>query len=267
MRLRLLIEYDGGAFRGWQRQPGRATVQGAVEHALSVALGAPTAIYGSGRTDAGVHATGQVAHADVPDGVDAARADPFRLQAALNGLLPDAVAILEVAAAPDAFHARFDARRRTYRYRIATAPRALDRHVRALVRPSPDLELMNAAAAALLGAHDYSSFCRTQSETTNRVCDVGHAAWAPDDRPGDATFEIAATRFLHGMVRAIVGTLVEIGHGKRPPDALPGVLAARDRRAAGPAAPAHGLCLHHVAYDGTAPDPAPARDFPPPSRV
>lgn len=240
---RFLIEYDGTDFHGWQIQPGQRTIQGALEAALATALRQPVAVVGSGRTDAGVHARGQVAHV-----VSETAPDTYRLRAQLRGLLPEAIVVRQLERAPEGFHARFDATRRTYHYHVSEEPRALDRRWRVQLAPFPDLNAMNTAAEALLGEHEFSSFCRTRSETTNRVCRVERAQWVPDPRAGDWRFEIAADRFVHGMVRAVVGTLLEIGRGRRAQDSLPSVLAARDRREAGPAAPAHGLVLHHIDY-------------------
>ncbi|HEX7071829.1 MAG TPA: tRNA pseudouridine(38-40) synthase TruA, partial [Rhodothermales bacterium] len=235
---RLLLEYDGSRFHGWQIQAGRPSVQETLERAIEVATGHATTVVGSGRTDAGVHARGQVAHFVVDEALDA-----FRLKASLNGILDGGVVVLAVEQAPDDFHARYDARRRRYHYYIATEPRVLDRHMRLYVRPAPDFERMNRAAQHLLGTHQFDAFCRARSETTNRVCTVHTAAWQPEDRTGDWTFVIEADRFLHGMVRSIVGTLLQIGHNQRDGEQLPEVLASRDRRRAGPAAPAHGLVL------------------------
>lgn len=241
---RILLEYNGAAYSGWQVQPGRSTIQAEVERALGTALRRPIPVVGSGRTDAGVHARGQVAHFQA-DAVD----DLFRLCGSLNGLLPRDIVVLAVEEAPERFHARYDARRRTYHYHATTAPRALDRHVRWLLRPAPDFERMNEASRAFLGTHNFSAFCRTASETENRICTVERAAWTSETRRGDWRFEIVADRFLHGMVRAIVGTLVQIGRGALPTGCIPEVLLGGDRRGAGPAAPAHGLVLEAVTYD------------------
>jgi tRNA pseudouridine38-40 synthase len=240
---RMLLEYDGTGFHGWQIQPGHVSVQEALEQALAVVVPERPRIVGSGRTDAGVHARGQVAHFRVNETLD-----PPRIRASLNGLLPETVAVLALDPAPDHFHARYDARGRRYAYYVRTLPIVLERHARVLVRPAPDFDAMNRAAEGLLGTHDFSAFCRSRSETMNRVCTVNRAEWHRERRRGDAQFNIVADRFLHGMVRAIVGTLLQIGRGKRVESDMGRILASLDRREAGPAAPSRGLVLEEVIY-------------------
>ena len=241
---RLDIEYDGTDWHGWQIQPDDQTVQGAIETAMQTALRQAVSITGSGRTDSGVHASGQVAHFKTSEPLDA-----HRLLASLNGLLPDSIAIRDVVCVQDGFHARFDAVSRQYRYRIATRPIALGAPYRWFLRPAPDWKLMNEAACLLKGTKNFSSFCRTASETENRVCTISEAIWnASPERDGDLDFVIRADRFLHGMVRSIVGSLVDIGNGKAGVESMLDVIAAEDRTAAGFAAPARGLTLEKVEY-------------------
>lgn len=242
---RMTVEYDGSEFCGWQIQPDEPSVQESLEDALATALRVPVKVVGSGRTDAGVHARHQVAHFHFNEPVDT-----FRLLASLNGILPPSVAVRSLREVEDAFHARYDARVRTYHYHVTTGFRALDRHMRLRIHPEPDFNRMNVAARDLLGEHDFHTFCRTQSGTKNRVCTLHVARWMAESDAGDWRFEISGNRFLHGMVRAIVGTLLEIGQEDRPIDDIPRLLAARDRRHAGPAVPAFGLVLEDVLYEG-----------------
>ncbi len=241
---RMDIEYDGTEWHGWQIQPDLPTVQGALEEAFKVAMRRSTSIMGSGRTDAGVHASGQVAHFK-----DDGPLDTVRLFGSLNGILPKTIAVRALEETHPSFHARFDAKIRQYRYRVSTLPIALDAHHRWFIRPFPDFNEMNRAASMLLGSHNYSAFCRVLSETENRVCEIALAQWSPvPARDGSFDFVIRGDRFLHGMVRSIVGTLLEIGHGKRAADSIPDLIASQDRTKAGFAAPAHGLTLEQVIY-------------------
>jgi len=241
---RLNIEYMGRDWHGWQIQPDHPTVQGAIEEALATALRQRVNVVGSGRTDTGVHASGQVAHMTFEGEIDL-----YRVLGSLRGLLPSSIAVRSIEPVRDDFHARFDARSRQYRYRLGSIPFAIDEAIRWFLRPAPDLDRMNEAARLLMGTHDFNSFCRTQSETENRVCTIERAEWVPvADATGKMDFVIRADRFLHGMVRAIVGTLVEIGQNKQEPQEIASILAARDRTVAGPAAPAHGLMLERVLY-------------------
>jgi tRNA pseudouridine38-40 synthase len=240
---KLLIEYDGTNLHGWQIQPDVPSVQGAIEDALAVVLPERTTVIGSGRTDAGVHARGQVAHFCLSESTDC-----WKLRGALNGLLPRSIRVLDLVEVSNDFHARFSATRRTYHYHVSVQPRALDAATRWVLKGVPNFEAMNEAAQVLVGTHDFSAFCRIQSETKNRVCTVVAAQWSAEERPGDWVFRISADRFLHGMVRTIVGTLMQVGYEKIAVDEVECILASRDRRDAGQAAPARGLVLQEVEY-------------------
>jgi tRNA pseudouridine38-40 synthase len=242
----LVIEYDGTDFAGWQVQPGQArTVQGVLAAALRTVTGEAATLHGAGRTDAGVHAEGQVAHVAV-----ATRLGPDELCRALGALLPRDVAVRRVVTVPDAFHARRDARSKLYRYRLWTgATRSPLRDRTSLwVRGSLDLGALRAAAQHLVGTHDFTSFraagsaVPTSTRTLTRVEVVG-------ERGAEVALDFEATGFLRHMVRNLVGTLLEVGRGQRPADSMPALIAARDRAQAGPTAPAQGLTLVSVRYD------------------
>lgn len=243
-RYRLTVEYDGTPFGGWQRQENVSSVQAVLEEALSRFTRERPAVTGSGRTDAGVHALAQVAH------VDLGRAwRPDRLVAALNAhLRPHPVAVLEARLVGEGFHARFSARRRRYLYRILNrrAPAALEVS-RAWHVPVPLVsEHMQQAAQALVGRHDFTSFrsSECQGRSPLKTLDLLHVR-----RSGELIeIHVAARSFLHHQVRNIAGSLKLVGEGRRSIGWIAEALAARDRSAAGPTAPAHGLFLAAVDY-------------------
>lgn len=241
---KILIEYDGSAFNGWQIQNGVPTVQETIEKALMVLCKERVEVVGSGRTDTGVHARGQVAHFRTPRIFD-----PYRLRYTIDSLTPASICIKDMWIVHDGFHARYDATLRRYHYYIATHWFTLGRQMRWLVRPMPDFDKMNEAASYLLGEHHFGTFCLTQSETLQRVCTLYKAQWEPELERGHWRFVIEGNRFLHGMVRAIVGTLLEVGHGKRNPEEMHTILAAQDRRYAGYSVPPQGLVLEYVGYE------------------
>ncbi len=242
---KLTLEYDGGDFEGWQEQAaGRRTVQGVLRATLAQLAGAPQHLTGAGRTDAGVHAEGQVASVRLATSFDAAN-----LLRALNARLPHDVAVRACAVAAENFDARRDARAKHYRYRVwnGALRSPLRRRRFAHTRVPLDVEAMARAAGALLGRHDFSSFEATGSSRTHSVrtlsrLEISGAAG------GEIRFDFEGDGFLRHMVRNIVGTLLEVGAGRRAADSFGALLAARDRSTAGPTTPACGLTLLRVDY-------------------
>jgi tRNA pseudouridine38-40 synthase len=243
-RYRLLIEYDGGPFVGWQLQAGGRSVQGVITEAIAAFTDEAVTVYGAGRTDAGVHALGQVAHVDL-----ARDWRPDRVRDALNARLrPHPVAVLAVDKVADAFHARFSAKRRQYLYRIVNrrADLALDRN-RAWRVPRPlDAAAMHAAAQGLVGRHDFTTFRAADCQAKSPVKTLDRLDVA---REGDEVCVRASARsFLHHQVRSMVGSLVAVGEGKWSGQDLAAALAARSRAACGQVAPPDGLYLVCVEY-------------------
>jgi tRNA pseudouridine38-40 synthase len=242
--IRLLLEYDGAGFAGWQLQVGHRTVEAELRRALEEVTSERPTVYAAGRTDAGAHAEGQVINFHYQG-----RLAPHRLMAALNARLPADVAVLRAdEAAPD-FHARCSARWRRYRYRYLErqARPALDRDRCWHQRHQLDVEAMSEAARALVGSHDWTTFCAASEPAGDRVRTVRRAAVT---RPGRfVEFEVLGDGFLRGMVRGLAGGLAEVGRGRRPPEWLGAILAARERRFAPKTAPAAGLTLVEVLYD------------------
>lgn len=254
MQLRLVVAYEGTRFQGWQRQAEGPTVQAELERALGVVLREPIRVRGAGRTDAGVHACGQVAAARVRRVPE----DLPRVLRGVNALLPDDVAVHALEVVDEAFDPRRDARSRIYEYRIWRGPAASPfwRRWSWHVPRALDLSAMERGARALLGEHDFAALCgadpHERPRTTRRR--VLESSWREEGPL--LIYRIEATAFVKHMVRNIVGTLVESGLGVRAPDAIPALLASGDRTRAGATAPAHGLALLAVRYGPSRVDPA-----------
>ena len=242
--IKLTVEYDGTPFHGWQVQPDAPTVQEALEQAVESVTQEKVTVVGSGRTDAGVHALGQVAHVQT--------GSPLPVEkwvAALNAHLPPEIAVTAAEEAPDGFHARYSARSKTYRYRILNrrARSARERTTAWWIQAPLDVEAMACAAGYCLGPHDFTAF---ESKSEPESSGLRRMLRLEVQRCGehiDLWFE--ATGFLYNMVRAMVGTLVQVGLGKIPPEQVARILESRDRAQAGPTAPPHGLCLMEVRYE------------------
>ena len=241
---KLTIEYDGTDFHGWQRQKSDRSIQGEIEAALHEMTREKINLIGSGRTDAGVHALGQVANFKCATRLDA---DDF--QNGLNSLLPDSIVIRDCEVVDADFHARFDARRKIYHYRILNRrlPTAIKRQYWWHVRRPLDLEMMNRAASELVGIHDFSTFEGTGSPRSDSIRQVFNAAFLKETED-NIVFEIEANGFLRFMVRSIVGTLADVGMGKIHPEDFRTILESQDRSQAGVTAPPRGLFLVRVVY-------------------
>jgi tRNA pseudouridine38-40 synthase len=250
VRLRIDLAYDGTDFHGWAAQPALRTVQGELTSALATVLRRPAAelqVVCAGRTDAGVHARGQVAHVDLAEPLDPD--DLERLPRRVNGVLAQDARVHRTVVAPDGFDARFGALWRRYAYRIADAADLVDplvrRHVLTWPRPL-DLDAMNQAAATLVGLHDFASFCK-QREGATTIRTLLELSWSRDDR-GVAVGTVRADAFCHSMVRALVGCLVAVGEGRKPPGWAHEILTAQRRDPSVAVLHAHGLTLEEVAY-------------------
>ena len=247
-RYALLVEYHGAPFAGWQRQTSLPSVQGAIESALAKLSPGPHTIAAAGRTDAGVHATGQVAHCDLPGDWD-----PFRLSEALNyHLKPDPVAILDCALVADDWHTRFDAVERQYLFRLISRRAPLTSEAGQMWRVNHDLDAqaMQAGADYLLGQHDFTTFRSSicQAKSPVKTLDALRIEVVPRAIGTEYQFHVRARSFLHNQVRSFVGTLERVGAGAWQPGDVARALAARDRAACGPVCPPQGLYLAGVRY-------------------
>lgn len=243
-RFRLTLEYDGTSFAGWQRQKNAPSIQEALENAITAFTGLPTTVFVAGRTDAGVHATGQVVHVDVPVRFDARTI----LRATNVHLRPHLISLLKVESVPSSFHARFDAIRRSYTYHIINrrSPLALDR-LRAWHYPRPlDVETMRQGASYLEGFHDFTTFRTVHCQSKSPLKTMDHIVIEMKEER--ILFRFTAPSFLHHQIRNIVGSLVLVGIGQWAPAHIKKILEAKDRAQGGATAPAHGLYLTCVEY-------------------
>lgn len=242
----LVLHYDGSGFAGWQRQLDVRTVQGVLEGALERLCGAPVAVLGAGRTDAGVHARGQAAGVRVPT-----RWSPLELRRALNAVLPPDVWVAAVHEMRERFHARYDATSRRYTYYVGTDDESRSpfrRRYEWALAQAVDVTALDAAATSIVGQHTFRAFAvrGTAPEHDAHRCTVTRAEWRR--RTGGLAFEIEANRFLHHMVRFLVGTMVDVARGRRPIEDMHRLLAAADNDDTSPPAPAHALFLDAVIY-------------------
>jgi len=252
LRYFIQLSYNGTPYHGWQRQPNAVTVQQTVEEALSTILRKPITIMGAGRTDTGVHATVMYAHMDWEG---AAFENPLaqqegahldKLTYKLNNLLPSSIAIQRIFEVTDEAHTRFDAIARSYIYKLSPIKNPFAENKVYYHRPSLDFDKMNIASQILLDYKDFECFSKSHTDVRTYLCAISEAQWT--QRGTEWHFTITADRFLRNMVRAIVGTLIEIGLGKKSPEWMHEVLQSKNRAVAGASAPAHGLYLNKIEY-------------------
>ena len=241
MRYFIELSYHGANYHGWQIQPQAITVQETLEKALSLLLKKPVQVVGCGRTDAGVHASQFFLHFDIDE-----RIDKSSLKYRLNSFLPADIAIFRIYDMKHDAHARFDAICRKYNYIIDTQKNPFNQGLSMTVTGKLDIHAMNAAAERLLNYEDFKCFSRSKTDVKNYLCDVSEAFWKEGER--QLIFEIKANRFLRNMVRAVVGTLLEVGRGKMNVDEFERVIQSRDRTKAGASAKAEGLYLSEIIY-------------------
>ena len=239
--IKIIIEYDGTDFYGWQIQPNVKTVQGEIERSLSQITQSEIKLTASGRTDTGVHATGQVTNF---------KSDTDLTLTSIvkggNALMPYSIRIQSAEEVGLRFHSRFDAKSRRYRYLINALPIAIGRQYSWYYPHELDLEEMNIACSHLLGDNDFKAFCQSGAQLDHYRCNVKSAHWTNKEK--NLTFEIEASRFVHNMVRIIVGTCLDVGGKRINPDFVKEILLSKDRKNAGTTVPAHGLCLVAVEY-------------------
>lgn len=243
MRYFLYLSYDGTNYHGWQIQPNAISIQQRINEALSLLLRTPIEVTGAGRTDTGVHAATMIAHFDILTPISNLQQTVHKL----NRILPPDIAINAIRPVKDEAHARFDATSRTYHYHIYTEKSPFHRHYATQIYFHPDFSAMNRAAQYLLEVQDFTSFSKLHTDVKTNICHVTHAEWE-EVSPGLWRFEITADRFLRNMVRAIVGTLLEVGRQRIDLEEFRRIVAQRNRQSAGDSVPACALSLVHVTY-------------------
>ncbi|SMO85325.1 tRNA pseudouridine(38-40) synthase TruA [Fodinibius sediminis] len=241
-RYKLLIEYAGTAYKGWQKQPNAPTVEGEIEAAFARILQQPVDVIGQGRTDSGVHAEEQIAHVDYAEELDL-----YRLQYALNGILPDDIAIWRMEKVDDEFHARFDALYRRYRYQISRRPHPLRRETSTLVMQELDMQAMDYCAALIKGTHHFDSFTKPDNQNPSAQCRVTLSEFRQEGPL--LTYHIQANRFVRHLVRRLVGTMLQVGRGKREAAEFEDMLLKPSKDKNGFGAAARGLILDKVGYE------------------
>ena len=246
MRYFVTFSYDGSRYHGWQIQPNGDSVQQQLQHALSLLLRCDVTVTGAGRTDAGVHARMMVAHFDV-DVVSPLLSTPEQLAYKLNRLLPCDIAVSKVEQVTDDLHARFSATSRMYRYYVHTAKNPFLRNTSCEIHYPLDFNKMNEATNVLMEYEDFGAFCKAHADVKTTLCHVKTARWYQTS-PTTWYFEIRANRFLRNMVRAVVGTLIDVGRGRVSLDGFRDIIEGRSRSEAGESMPAHALFLEDITY-------------------